>query len=189
LSGSGNHSKSLAERFHPARAAFVRQDRPTGREVAIYTRDRDFLRTTTPVILVAVDTMLQRYARASSIRIGFVLGSSFSVGFGLEALLALGRLLARLFQTARNLSPVAQALILAAIAAVIAHSKSRAKLLQRWDSLNRSLKPAMWEVLAEAMYQFAEATSTAEESYRALQQILPPPKRRPLPSQRFPPWS
>ena len=147
---------------------------------AIYTRDRDFLRTTTPVILVAIDTMLQRYARASSIRIGFVLGSSFSVGFGLEALLALGRLLARLFQAARRLSPAAQALILAAIAAVIAHPKSRAKLLQLWDSLNKSLKPAMWEVLLEAMYQFAEATSVAEESHRALREILPPSKRRPL---------
>jgi hypothetical protein len=53
-------------------------------------------------------------------------------------------------------------------------------LLQLWDSLNKSLKPAMWEVIVEAMYQFAEATSTAEERYQALQQILRPPKRRPL---------
>ncbi len=147
---------------------------------AIYTRDRDFLRTTTPVILVAIDTTLQRYARASSIRIGFVLGSSFSVGFGLEALLALGRLLARLFQAARRLSPAAQVLIVAAIAAVIAHPKSRAKLLHLWDSLNKSLKPAMWEALVEAMYQFTEATSEAEESHRALREILPPSKRHPL---------
>lgn len=147
---------------------------------AIYTRDRDFLRTTAPVILVAIDTTLQRYARASSIRIGFVLGSSLSVGFGFEALLALGRLLARLFEAARRLSPTAQVLIAAAIAAVIAHPKSRAKLLQLWDSLNQSLKPAMWEALVEAMYQFAEATSEAEESHRALRKILPPSKRRPL---------
>lgn len=147
---------------------------------AIYTRDRDFLRTTTPVIFVALDSTLRRYARASSIRIGFVVGSSISVAFGLEALLALGRLLARLFQAARRLPPAAQALILAALAAVIAHPKSRAKLLQLWDSLNKTLKPAMWEVLVEAMYQFVEATSTAEESFQAIQEMLPPPKRRSL---------
>lgn len=147
---------------------------------AIYTRDRDFVRTTTPVILVAIDSTLQRYARASSVRIGFALGSSFSVVFGLRALLALARLLARLFQAARRLSPTAQALILAAITAVVVHPKSRAKLVQLWDSLNKSLKPAMWEVLVEAMYQFVEATSTAEESYQAIQEMLPPLKRRSL---------
>lgn len=56
---------------------------------AICTRDRDFLRTRTPVILVAIDTTLQQYARASTVRIGMVIGSSFSMTFGFEALLAL----------------------------------------------------------------------------------------------------
>lgn len=103
---------------------------------AIYARDRDFLRTTTPVIHVAIDTTLQGYARASSIQIGSALGSSLSVGFGLEALSLSDAWLARLLQTAKHLSP--------------------------------------------AMYQFAEATSEVEESHRALREIWPPSKRRPL---------
>lgn len=147
---------------------------------AIYTRDRDFLRTTAPVILITIDTTLRRYARASSIRIGLALGSSLSVGLGLKTLLALKRLLAKLFQAARRMSPAAQALILAATAAVIAHPTSRAKLGQLWTSLSKSLKPVMREALVTALYQFVEATSTAEESYRALEEILPPSKRRPL---------
>jgi hypothetical protein len=147
---------------------------------AIYTRDRDFLRTTTPVILVAIDTTLQQYARASTVRIGIVIGSSVSVAFGLEALLALGRLLARLVQAARRLPPAAQVLIFGAIAAAVVHPKSRAKLLQLRDSLNKSLNPAMWEAIVEGMHQFVEATSMAEESYQAVQEILPPSRRSPL---------
>jgi len=147
---------------------------------AIYTRDRDYLRTTTPVVLVAIDTTLRRYARASTVRIGFVIGSTASIAFGFEALLALARLLARLVQAARRLPPAAQVLILGAIAAVLAHPKSRAKLFQLWDSLNRSLRPAMWEAVVEGIYQFVEATSAAEDSYQAIQEILPPSKRHPL---------
>ncbi len=147
---------------------------------AIYTRDRDFLRTTAPVILVAIDTTLQQYARASTVRIGIVMGSSFSMVFGLEAILALGRLLSRLVQGARRLPAAAQVLIVGSIAVAITHPKSRAKLQQVWNSLNRSLTPAVWEAVVQGLDQFVEATSTAEESFQAIREILPPPRRRPL---------
>lgn len=147
---------------------------------AIYTRDRDFLRTTTPVILITIEDVLQRYARASAVRIGVIIGSSVSVGFGLEALIALGAFLRKLIQAARRLPPTAQVLILGAITAAVVHPKSRAKLLQLWDSLNRNLKPAVWEAVVEGMYQFVEATSITQESYQAVQNILPPSRRRPL---------
>jgi hypothetical protein len=38
----------------------------------------------------------------------------------------------------------------------------------------------MWDAVVKGMHQFAEATSMAEERYRAIQEILPPPRRRPL---------
>jgi hypothetical protein len=147
---------------------------------AIYTRDRDFLRTTAPVILVAIDTTLQQYARASTVRIGIVMGSSVSIAFGLEALLALGRLLSRLVQAARRLPPAAQVLVVGSVAAAIAHPKSRAKLLQAWNSLNESLTPAVWEAVVQGVDQFVQATSTAEESFQAIREILPPSRRHPL---------
>lgn len=38
----------------------------------------------------------------------------------------------------------------------------------------------MWEAVVHGMHQFVEATSMAEESYQAIQDILPPSRRRPL---------
>lgn len=147
---------------------------------AIYTRDRDFLQVSTPIVLVSIDTTLQRYARSSTIRIGVAIGSFASIAFGFEALVALGRLLNRLLKAARRLPPAAQLLILATIAAVIAHPKSRAKLVALWRSLNEQLTPPMFESFVECMYEFAEATSTAEEARRAVESLLPQNRRRPL---------
>ncbi len=147
---------------------------------AIYTRDRDFLQVSTPIILVSIETTLQRYARASTIQVGVAIGSFASIAFGFEALLALGRLLNRLLKAARRLPPAAQFLILATIAAAIAHPKSRAKLVALWKSLNEYLTPPMFESFVECMYEFAEATSTAEEAHRAVERLLPRNRRRPL---------
>ena len=94
--------------------------------------------------------------------------------------LALGRLIGKLLQVAKCLSPAAQILILTTIAAVVAHPKSRAKLMALWDSLNKSLRPAMFEAIVECMYQLAEATSTAQETYQSVDRLLPPNRRRPL---------
>lgn len=145
---------------------------------AIYTRDRDFLRTPVPLVLIAIDTQLQRYARATSVRLGIVIGSCTSVVFGLEALMALSRLLSRFILAARRLPPEIQILIVGSIAVAVAHPKSRAKMLQLWQSLNRSLKPAMWEAIVIGINQFMEATAIANESYKAIHDVLPPPKRR-----------
>ncbi len=147
---------------------------------AIYTHDRDYLRTRTPVILVSIDTTLQQYARASAVRIGIAIGSSFSVVFGLRALLALGRLLASLLRAVKRLSPAAQVLIVGAITALLAHPKSRARLFRLWELLNRSLRPAVWEAVVECLYQFMDATSTADNTFQALQKVLPPLRRYPL---------
>ena len=172
-------AKTDVSRLDPDDTAYI----DTMEEIAaraIYTRDRDFLHTSTPIVLVSIDTTLQSYARASAIRIGVVVGSSVSIAFGFEALLALGRLIGKLVQGARRLPPAAQILILATIAAVIAHPRSRAKLVSLWDSLNRNLTPTMFEGIVECMCQFAEATSTAQEAHQAVEELLPPNRRRPL---------
>lgn len=147
---------------------------------AIYSRDRDYLRTTVPLVLIAIDGQLQRYARATSVRLGIVIGSCTSVVFGVEALMALSRLLRRLILAARRLPPEIQILIVGSIAVAVAHPKSRAKMLQLWQCLNRNLKPAMWEAIVIGINQFMDATAIANESYKAIHDALPPPKRRRL---------
>jgi predicted nucleic acid-binding protein len=147
---------------------------------AIYTRDRDYLRTTVPLVLIAVDSQLQRYARATSLRLGIAIGSCCSVVFGLEALTTLSRLLSRLVHAARRLPPAVQILIVGSVAVAVAHPKSRAKMLQLWQSLNRNIKPAMWEAIVISMNHFMEATAIANESHKAIHDALPPPKRRRL---------
>lgn len=147
---------------------------------AIYTRDRDYLRTSVPLVLIAVDTQLQRYARATSVRLGIAIGSCSSVVFGLEALMALSRLLSQLILAATRLPPEIQILIVGSAAVAVAQPKSRARMLQLWQSLNRNLKPAMWEAVVICMNHFLEATAIANESYKAIHDALPPPKRRRL---------
>ena len=147
---------------------------------AIYTRDSDFLRTAAPVITVAIDTTLQQYARASTVRIGIMLGSSVSVAFGFEAALALAGLLSRLVRAARRLPPVVQLLVAASLVVILSHPKPRAKVVELWKFLNEHLSPAIWEAAVAAMYQFAEATTKETETLKLIQEVLPPSRKRSL---------
>jgi hypothetical protein len=147
---------------------------------AIYTRDSDFLRTSAPLVLVAIDVPLRQYARASTIRIAVMIGSSISIAFGFEALLALSRFLAQLVRATRRLPLAAQVLIIGTLVAVLAHPKPRAKLSKLWKQLNDHVGARMWELLVSAMYQFADATAMEREAYQAIQEVLPPARKRPL---------
>jgi|SRR5579875_2163289 len=147
---------------------------------AIYTRDSDFLRTSAPLVLVAIDVSLREYARASTIRIAVMMGSSISIAFGFEALLALKRLLSQLVRAARRLPLVAQLLIVGTLVAVLAHPKSRAKIRTLWKQLSEHVNARTWEPLVSAMYQFVDATAKERETYRAIQEVLPPTRKRPL---------
>jgi hypothetical protein len=147
---------------------------------AIYTRDSDFLRTSAPIVLVAIDTSLRQYARASTVRIALVMGSSISIAFGFEALLALGQLLSKLVRAGRRLPPSVQLLVVGSIIAVLAHPKSRAKLNTLWKQLNEHVGERTWELFVGALYQFADATAKEREAYNTIQEVLPPAKKRPL---------
>jgi hypothetical protein len=147
---------------------------------AIYTRDRDFLRTTAPVVTVAIDTTLQQYARASTVRIAIVLGSSVSVAFGVEALSALAGLLSALIRAARRLPPALQLLVAGSVVTVLSYPKSRAKVAELWKLLNQYVSPPIWEAAVVAMHQFAEASSKEAKAYQELQKVLPLLRRRTL---------
>lgn len=147
---------------------------------AVYTRDTDFLRTTAPVVMIAIDRTLQQYARASTVRIAIVIGSSVSIAFGFEALVALAGLLSNLIRAARRLPASVQLLIAASIIAVLAHPTPRNKVKELWKLVSESLPPAIWEAAVIAMHQFAEASSKESEAYKRIEEILPPARKRSL---------
>jgi hypothetical protein len=152
----------------------------------IYTLDIHFQDSKAPLIFIAMDirnpmdTALRRYARASAVRIGLALGSSASAAVSVEALIALGKLLKALAAAFKRLSPGAQLLIVAGVVALLAHPKSRAKLKELWGSLEKTLRPLLWDTVVDAMYQFAEATQTAEAAHKEIACLLPEARRRPL---------
>jgi predicted nucleic acid-binding protein len=152
----------------------------------IYTRDTHFHESEAPLIFIAmdirnpVDRALRRYARASAVRIGLAFGSSVSAVVSVEVLIALGKILKTLVAAFKRLSPGAQLLILAGVVALLLHPKSRAKLKELWGALQTSLRPLLWDAVVDAMYQFAEATATAEAAHKEIHAFLPEPRRRPL---------
>lgn len=152
----------------------------------IYTRDPHFQESTVPLIFVAMDIRnpmdgaLRRYARATAVRVGLSMGSSVSAIVSVEVLIALGRVLKALSAAFKRLSPTAQLLILAGIGGVLLHPKSRLKLKEFWGALQESLRPLLWDAVFEAMYQFTEATNTAEAAYKEIEALLPAARRRPL---------
>jgi predicted nucleic acid-binding protein len=152
----------------------------------IYTRDTHFQESKAPLIFIAMDIRnpmdlaLRRYARSSAVRIGLAFGSSVSAFVSVELLLVLGKLLKTLVTAFKRLSPGAQLLIFAGVIALLAHPKSRAKLKELWGALQETVRPLLWDTVVDAMYQFAEATKTAELAHREIQAWLPEARRRPL---------
>ena len=152
----------------------------------IYTRDTHFQDSAAPLIFVAMDirnpmdVALRRYARATAVRVGLSMGSSFSAVVSVEALITTGRLLKALSADFKRMSPAAQLLILAGIGTVLLHPKSRAKLKEMWMTFQETVRPLLWDTVVDAMYAFAEATETAEAAHREIEVLLPPARRRPL---------
>ncbi|MDE1161990.1 MAG: hypothetical protein PW792_08595 [Acidobacteriaceae bacterium] len=152
----------------------------------IYTRDTHFQDSAAPLVFVAMDMRnpmdgaLRRYARATAVRVGLSMGSSVSAVVSVEALIALGRLLKAFSAAFKRLSSGAQLLILAGVTAVILHPKSRAKLKELWEAFQETVRPLLWDAVVEAMYEFAEATETAEVARREIEVLLPAARRRPL---------
>lgn len=152
----------------------------------IYTRDTHFQDSAAPLIFVAMDIRnpmdgaLRRYARATAVRVGLSMGSSVSAVVSGEVLIALRRLLKALSAAFERLSPAAQLLIIAGVGAVVLHPKSRAKLKELWGTFQETVRPLLWNGVVDAMYEFAEATKTAEAAHREIEILLPPARRRPL---------
>jgi len=146
----------------------------------VYTRDPDLQKMGAPVVWVCIDTACRDHARATSIKLGFTVGSTYTVTIGVETLRAAAQGIKSLFEEFRRLSPWLQFAIAGGLAAVLIHPKSRAKLLQAWNAVTgyaRQAKGPLLEGLLVLMQQLAAAESDAAKTLKQVQAAMPPSKK------------
>jgi hypothetical protein len=146
----------------------------------VYTRDPHLRKMGAPVVWVCIDTACRDHARATSVKLGFTVGSTCTVTVGVEALRAATQVIKSLFEGFRRLSPWLQFAIVGGLAAILIHPKSRAKLLQAWNSVTgaaRQAKGPVLEALLVLLQQLATAESNATRTLKQVQAAIPPSKK------------
>src|SRR5215471_7438292 len=99
---------------------------------------------------------------------------------GAEAFKAAVRGIKNLFEGFRSLPAWLQFAIGASVAAALIHPKSRAKLLEGWNSFRNiatKFKGPLFRGFLVLMGQLAEAESAANKTHRQIQSALPPAQR------------
>src|SRR3984957_8581618 len=148
--------------------------------VCIDTTCRDHIRTDTANCGHArLDSTCRDHARSTSVTLGFTLGSTFTVTIGVETLQAAVRGIKSLFERFRRQPPWLQLLATGALAAIMIHPKSRARLAQAWESACSTAgqaKGPMFEGFLVLMQQLAAAQSDAAKTLRQIHAALPPAK-------------
>jgi hypothetical protein len=138
---------------------------------------RDHIRTDTAKCGHArLDTTCRDHARSTSVTLGFTLGSTFTLTIGAETLRVAVRGIQNLFQAFRRLPPWLQLATAGALATIMIHPTSRAKLVQVWESTcnaARQAKGPLFEGLFVVMQQLAAAESDATKTRQQIQAILP----------------
>jgi len=145
----------------------------------VYTRDPHLVKMGAPVVWVCIDIALRNHARARSVTLGVTLGSTYSLTIGVEALRAASRLIKSLYDGFGRLPTWLQVAIAGALAAIVIHPKSRAKLLQVWESICANVNGAtapLLDAFINLADQIATANATADEAKRQIEAALPPLK-------------
>jgi predicted nucleic acid-binding protein len=149
--------------------------------VCIDTTCRDYIRTDTAACGHArFDTACRDHARSMSVTIGFTLGSTFTVTIGVETLRAAVRGIKSLFDGFLRQPAWLQLAVTGALAAIVIHPKSRAKLVRAWESAWAAAcqdKGPMFEGFLLLMQQVATAQSDAAKTHQQIQAALPPAKK------------
>jgi hypothetical protein len=166
----------------------------------IYTSDRDLLEMGAPVLWVCVDTVCRDkvrtdtaacghvridtacrdYARATSVTLGSTLGSAYTVTIGVEVLRAAVQGVKSLFEGFLRLPTWLQFAIAGALAAIVIHPRSRAKLLPVWNSAcatARDTKGPLLDAFTRVIGEIAVAQSDADRTRRQVEAALPPTKK------------
>jgi len=142
----------------------------------VYTRDADLQKMGAPVVWVCIDTTCRDHARSMSVTLGFTVGYTYTVTIGVEAFRAAVRGIKSLFDGFRRQPAWLHLAIAGALAAVVIHPRSRAKLFQVWNSAcvtANQVKGPMFEGFLVLMQQVAAAQSDAVKTHRQIQAVLP----------------
>jgi predicted nucleic acid-binding protein len=143
---------------------------------AVYTKDRHFQSMEVPLLMVDLDGVFRKYARANSVKLAFTLGSTFSVTISVSVL---KELLTLSMRGIRRIPTPLKIAFGAAIAAALIHPKSRAKIIglskTLWNKLNN---PKLRALLSSLVMQLAEAHEDARLTASQIKAALPMPRKR-----------
>lgn len=143
---------------------------------AVYTKDRHFRSMDVPLLMLDLDGVFRKYARANSVKLAFTLGSAFSVTISVSVVKELFSLSVK---GIRRIPTPLKIAFGAAIAAALIHPKSRAKIIQLgkslWDKLNN---PKLRALLSSLVVQLVEAHEAARLTENQIKAALPMPRKR-----------
>jgi predicted nucleic acid-binding protein len=143
---------------------------------AVYTKDRHFQSMDVPLLMLDLDGVFRKYARANSVKLAFTLGSTFSVTISVNVL---KELLTVSMKGIRHIPTPLKIAFGAAIAAALIHPKSRAKIIEwgktLWNKLN---SPKVRALLSSLVMQLAEAHEDARQTANQIKAALPMPRKR-----------
>jgi predicted nucleic acid-binding protein len=143
---------------------------------AVYTKDRHFQSMGVPLLMLDLDGVFRKYARANSVKLAFTLGSAFSVTISVNVL---KELLTASMKGIRRIPTPLKIAFGAAIAAALIHPRSRAKIIEwgktLWNKLN---SPKVRALLSSLVMQLAEAYEDARLAANEIKAALPMPRKR-----------
>jgi hypothetical protein len=148
---------------------------------AVYSRDADLRAMKVPVVSVSLDLTLRRHARSSSVVIGVTLGSGFTLMLSFESLRGMYRLIRKGITGFRALPACVQSCMVFGLFAIMAHPKSRARMIEAWSSVCgavKILKPGVISAVVQIAMQFFAAQEIASQTCAELRSVLPKPRRR-----------
>jgi hypothetical protein len=151
----------------------------------VYTDDEHLQKMGSPILRVYVDaarrhhldTACRDYARSTSITLGFTMGSTYSATIGIEAFRAACHGTRKLFQSLLRLPPWAQVAIGGALSVILLHPKSRAKLVEAWQSISTTVQEAkgpLLDTISAVMQELVVAQSSVVRTRRDIENLLPP---------------
>lgn len=145
---------------------------------AVYSKDKHFKTMSAPVISLAIDASLQRYARARTIQIGVMVGGVYSITLSAEAIATIIRMLFKQFQAFRKLHVAVQIAIVAALVILFSNPKLRARFSGIWEGIERLSMP-LRENLTIAAGRVQAASITVGEMKKEIDSMIPSQRRPP----------
>jgi len=147
---------------------------------AILTRDPHFKEMGEPVVMERIDVALRDYARASTVKIGVVLGSGMAFTISFEMIPVLFRMLKGVASWVKRQPPTTQIALVCCALALAVHPKSRAKFVSAWQVIAPVLRDFAVETLTPLALEAAQASQDAASHLRAIEAAFPPPVKTTL---------